>query len=242
MEKYKLISSIFSLILTISLTFTLIFAWYTSNDEVSVSGVVASTNEDLCQFKLEYFDDGWMYVDDLTFNNMWPSDVVYFRLVATPKTDIQIKAKFMGITSMLFSDIACDGNNIFLNSNPTVNLYKINNDKVMIDNKILYSIDSNNNIFLKDFLIEDAFSINLVGYSILQYTPQSYPNITTNDFTYINQITNLDEEFLNITLDSTTYIYFNVCYRNDNVLESEYNYYAFQSLAIQSLDMKVMEG
>lgn len=173
----KLILNICTLMVTTALLIVVCLAWYTSNKNVSANGIIASTLGEEYTLKLQRGTKDtsgnwhWVNTDSLSFVNLNPGNVFYFRIVidAPANSSFSATVSFDRVSSELQSDrLVVEDNYICKrvnNSSSTassnnVKLYKITDNKVFVDlngsNKVLYNID-NTSISLGELKIEDVF-------------------------------------------------------------------------------------
>lgn len=223
----KLLPSIFSLILTALLLITCVMAWYSANEVVRATGVIAATKDEDCTFKLEYYSDStWNEALELNLSNLWPSDVEYFRLICTSTSTSEktITSKFNGITSFLQPDkLTISNGNVVYN---TVPMYAIENDAVMVGADTLYNVIEGE-LTLADYKLEDALNVYYLGneFNGGSLTGKIAKKIVAPIF---------ESEVLS-TGRSTFYFAIEYADSTDN------NYYAYQGLSIQSIRINILE-
>lgn len=179
MKKNMLLSA-FTLLVTAFLLFFVVSAWYVTNEEASAEGIIGSTAGDQYSLRLERgtFDSTndewtWQNTESLSFTNISPGNKFFFRIVidATPGQEYNFTAAFDGVTSSLIPNKlkVNDGYVASIEANDKLyDLYPIVDDKVTItndsgDTKTLYTIDGENNIYLADYKLEDAFLFHSIG-------------------------------------------------------------------------------
>lgn len=238
---YSLISSIISLVVTCGLLIVCLFAWYTNNKNVSASGIVGSTADSDYSFSLEmYQTDKYMEfnVDKIELSDLNPGDVFYFRIKVTkkskdPKADLNFNIKFSNVESKLIDNLVVNGDYVSYNASneKKVNLYEIKENKVTIENNVLYSID-NSSISLGDYKIENVFRV--------------YPDVKSDSFTTDKNKPGLTSTEINVKTveDSESYYcYFALEFNSEASLATidgieSSNAYMFQELIIKSIDIR----
>ncbi len=243
MKKLNLILSCASLCVTVALLILSVFSWYVTNQEVNVTGIVASTAGEDLTFTLYYYDEDeseWTPMTDaLVFENTLPGEAKYFKLVCenSGTDDITINGYFEGIQSKLDTDfVKVSGNYVTYN---TVPAYQINNTSraVLIDNRVLYSVQGST-ISLGYYKIEEGFRI--------QYFGETETNGTESPSTTYNSIDNQPNDgtvrsvnsslFENLIIPTTgKNLYFAFVYLDDDELNP---YYMYQSLYLDALVIK----
>lgn len=169
-KKSNFIISLITLSVTICLLIVTIFAWYSSNKNVSATGIMGSSKGDGYTLKLQrgYYDSNnskWEWIDTefLSFSNISPGNVFFFRIVMDSSDENSFTAVFKDIDSELQENklVVENGFVCLKNSSKNIPLYEIKDSKVSIvsneESKTLYLIDEYNNITLSDFLIHNTF-------------------------------------------------------------------------------------
>ncbi len=240
-RKINMIISLVSLSVTLCLLIVTMFAWYTSNKNVSANGIMGSSKGDNYSLKLQrgYYNanNGWNWIDTetLSFSNISPENVFFFRIVMDSSDENSFTAVFKDIDSELQENklVVENGYVCLKNSSKNIPLYKITEDsKVKIgenNNNTLYSIDENNNIYLADYKIHNTFYFYSIG-----TTEPTDNSIEGYDKT---QLSASDLSF-NFTLNNTSNCYyFALEFNEDKSLEtingvSCSNAYLYQKLII----------
>lgn len=228
----KLISSIISLLMTLMLMITCLFAWYTSNSEVSAGGIIASTAGEKYEFTLFVYQTSEYkeVTNRITIDNIEPNDYIYFKLEAK-----ELNSSAAGFTCY-FDDFSTKiaSNTLFVdNSNVVLTtavgnifMYSLNENKVVVNDKTLYSYDVPTNVLtLKDYKLEDILKNNMY-YTDSSRAVQAGANSSissANPNAYVSGY--------------TTTIYFALQY---NVTDYDPNLYAYQTVSIDKfkIDMK----
>ena len=144
---FKLISSIASLACVLLLCIVVVYAWYTSNKNVSTSGIQAeSDSKDFTVVLQQLNTETKEFGPTLEMNDMNPGDIRYFKLTITNMVgkDSNFYARFEGISSTIDeTEIFAKPGYVYTKYtlNNTVNelkLYDISSNRVVSNGKILY--------------------------------------------------------------------------------------------------------
>ena len=247
MKKLNTFLSVLSLILT---SFVLIFvvnAWYVSNDQVSANGIVGKTEGTKGTFYLYYWDDSideWKLSQNSVNTELWPNDVVYFKLVSTGvKEGVNYQARFNGISTSLNTEkvtakkiettgdtttttyqVLYDSTVMYESATKEIKVKDIDDDGKTVE-KTLYSLSDNLSIALKDYKIENVIKL-YTNPTIESDTPKDKgttkaDNLT--DYIFNEKVASANPiKYFALTFDSTS----------DNQVDS---YYQYQALVIKQL-------
>ena len=238
-KNLRLLFSIIILSFALVLSIYSIYGWYVSNKNTDATGITGTTYDDQFTYSLEKYDaTSKVYTStNLSFSNIKPNDVFYFRLKFIPNNDsidatgLNFNISFNEITSSLISDLTYDSTNTCITYND-VKLYALKDNKVSTDlidnkNKVIYKID-NNKITLQDCKIENTFKV----YGNIKNTDTPSSGISLKETLFTNR---------NIVKDSNSYYYYFALEFNEELsLETiegvkSSNAYMFQKLEIKSL-------
>ncbi len=243
-RKINMIISLVSLSVTLCLLIVTMFAWYTSNKNVSANGIMGSSEGDNYSLKLQrgYFDSSnnkwnWIDTETLSFSNISPGNVFFFRIVMDSSDKNSFTAVFKDIDSELQENklIIENGYVCLKNSSNNIPLYKITDGKVKIsenNDKTLYSIDGNN-IYLADYKIHNTFYFYSIG-----TTEPTNNSIVAYDKEETKKLLSASDLSFNFTLNNTSNCYyFALEFNEDKSLEtingvSCSNAYLYQKLII----------
>ena len=168
--KKNLILNFSSLIVTAFLLVFLIFGWYVSNTEVEATGILGSTAGEEYEARLMKLDDNGIWVDcnDITFSNIEPGSIYYFKLILKSKTDksLDLKVSFNELSSAIMDNKIRLENNSIINLKSGLPIYDVLDNKVMVNEvesdtskkKTLYTI-TDGRIGLSDYKMHEAFMI-----------------------------------------------------------------------------------
>ena len=186
--KKNLILNFFTLSVTCLLLIFVVMAWYITNEQVSVTGIVGSTEGDRFSLELERgeYNNGtweWQETKSLAISNMQPGDVFFFRFKITVLKQGQFSTQFTDIESKIDPEVVLaragevDDYYVSLNGNKYVNMnsagtlaqVSVGADSEHSETKTLYSYDSEQatdyeKFSLVDFKVEDTF--NFYDYGI----------------------------------------------------------------------------
>lgn len=228
-KEYKnLILSILSLSATLLLLIVCVLGWYVTNKQAYVTGVVGSTkdNNDF-SLVLEYYDgQAWEEVTDFDFEDMYPGDVITFRLNVTCNgtATTNISTSFTGITSKSHT-LTVDNGYVKLGD---VSLYEIDeNNKVTVNDEDTLYLISNNEISLVDYKLEDACKVYYLEKRLVASDDDTIPLISNN----VTSNSIIDEFISSVEITESSNLYFAIKYED---LETN-NYYAYQTLDIDQL-------
>lgn len=157
MKYFKLLSSIIILIVTIFVFLSATYGWYVTNKSADASGIEAKTNDEIMKYSIEVYD-GSDYVNNInTISNAFPGDITYFRIKIVGAdlipSDYSYNINFECLSSIIADTIQVSDSYVTYDS---VDLYKIENNKVLINDKTLYSINDRE-ISLEDYKIENVY-------------------------------------------------------------------------------------
>ena len=242
-RKINMIISLVSLSVTLCLLIVTMFAWYTSNKNVSANGIMGSSEGDNYSLKLQrgYYNanNGWNWIDTetISFSNISPGNVFFFRIVMDSSDENSFTAVFKDIDSEFQENklIIENGYVCLKNSSKNIPLYKITDDKVKIgenNNNTLYSIDGNN-IYLADYKIHNTFYFYSIG-----TTEPTDNSIVAYDKEQTKKLLSASDLSFNFTLNNTSNCYyFALEFNEDKSLETINgvlcsNAYLYQKLII----------
>lgn len=240
----KLISSIISLLMTLIVSISCLFAWYTSNDIVTANNILASSAGEDYSFKLYIMKSSeWIQLNTkLQFDEINPGDIVYFKLEATKLTDNDkgFEGYFSDIVSGISSDIRVENDSVVLQtmiSNKVVKLYDLRDNQVLINNKILYNY-SDSKLSLVDYKIE-----NIMYMYYAQVNNGLYELVDKNSDNTIDEKDQIDKiSITNIEKGEKEDVLFALEYNEKASIVEGYgsNLFAYQTLAITKfkIDLK----
>ncbi len=170
--KKNLILSIVSLCLAFMVTFLVLFAWLTTNATTKASILNVHVNGVQCDVSLEtYQNNSWVELDDLSFDNLEPGDVIYFRLKVDSEVPVRVNANPDSFTSEAIGGadgIVVDLTNMEL-TYQGVSIFNIEDDyTVLIDNQVVYNINAVTGAItiVDDYKIGNAMNTYNLGTSV----------------------------------------------------------------------------
>ena len=183
--KKNLILNFFTLSITALLLVFIVMAWYVTNEQVSVTGIVGSTEGDRFALELERgeYNNGtweWQETKSLAISNMQPGDAFFFRFKINVLKEGKFSTEFSDVESKIDPDIILsregttdnyylnlNGNKyVDMNSTGTLAQVSVGVDSEHSENKTLYSYDTAvhnpeiteyERFSLVDFKVEDTF-------------------------------------------------------------------------------------
>ena len=253
----KLILNICTLMVTTALLIVVCLAWYTSNKNVSANGIIASTLGEEYLLNLErgtIVDENgtkeweWKDTKSLSFVNLNPGNVFYFRIVIDAPADSSFSATIsldrvsselqegkLVVDNGFVCKRVINSNSITSSSN--VKLYKIDEENkvkanVLKDNgtstnkgdyeisKTLYSI-SDSSISLVDLKIENVFRFYKfkVEPEINENILEQAASLTGTNNVKFKSLNNVKEQYeLNSDSDGKAYLYFALEFNDEDSL------------------------
>ncbi len=161
-NRSNLVLSLLSLVITSFLLVFTIYSWYTSNQEVKASGIVASTAGENFDFRLRYWDgSSWKVVNqNLRYEGWLPGTTTYYelKLSNTDSSSAMVNVDFTGVNSSVNNEYVkatYDGTSGGYIKYNGVNAYKytgnpvgqesayVRVDTVSASNQALYKITEN---------------------------------------------------------------------------------------------------
>ncbi len=215
MKKYtNLIFSCISLVVTAALLVVTIFSWYVTNTKATASGITAVTASNEHSFKIQYWDasssetDKWEDTTnfDTVTKDLWPSDIVYFRIILLDEdTSVDVDVSLSDVSVTLDStQVTSDGSTVSYNG---VSMYTVTDGAVTVEvgstNYTLYNVTQDTEdttkyvISLDDLLITSGVRIDNnptmssgvpVGLRTTDIT-----NLSVLDGTFLSHVTITDE-------------------------------------------------
>lgn len=246
-KKLNLIFSILSLVTTTILLIVTVYSWYTQNEVVTVTSIVAQTESETTHYDLYYWDandptPSWKTVTEIRKTNVLPGTTTYFKLkcVNSGTSAVKLTAKFQGIQSRLdtnYVKVSRDGKYITYNG---IKTYDIVNNQVKVEpvidgldtKDILYTI-SGSTIGLRHFEIKNGYAIQKFG------TTETHSDaiLKRDDITSLSNISlNIADPILNnqtISVGENNF-YFALTFLDD---DDQDKYFMYQELYIDSLTM-----
>ncbi len=233
MKYFKLLSSIIILIVTIFVFLSATYGWYVTNKNTDATGIEAKTNDEVMKYSIEIYDGSHYVSNKNTISNAFPGDVSYFRIKIVGAdlipSDYSYTINFECLSSIIEDTIQVSDSYVTYDS---VELYKIENNKVLINDKTLYNI-SESNISLEDYKIENVYKF----YSNVK-NGDTLPS-TNNDL-----VDSITIESTTIKDENDSYYYYFALEFNESSSIVTYNSsetsnpYMFQKLTIKSIKIE----
>ena len=251
----NLIINVVLLGVTMTLLVISMMAWYVSNTIVTASGISASTDDGLFTLQLERGEYNktnstwtWTPTTSLSISNMQPDDAFYFRFRIESRDAGRLNVRLSNITSTIQDDLlslADDNKSVLIGGAKYFELDS--NNKVIINNKLLYSY-ANNEFSLGEYLVQDTFKYfdYGLGTATFGYDDQVIHCPNYSIATVLSDIT----ANYTVTEAGTYYGYFALEFNDelslvtythlDGVSKADSNLYQAQALAIKQISVETV--
>ena len=249
-KNVKLLMSIITLTLTLITFMSSIYGWYVTNKEAEATGLKVTTYDPQLDYELQSYSEEtktYSKYNTMSFSNIAPNDVFYFRFKITPREDdldvstLKFNMTFSDYESSLAESTLVYNSTKKIITYDSVKLYSVITDETSGENtvsfggKTLYKIN-NNTVTLDKYKIQDTFKV---------YANQKPSDESLGTGVLLNGIVNTyngDTNYIEID-NGNYYFYFALEFNEelslvtDNNIESS-NAYEFQKLEISEITIK----